>query len=153
MANLLTKFQVKSIVRVGVPDEEDCSINHQYATHVGNLNFLEAVLSNKCKKCNSLKPPASHHCSICRRCIARMDHHCPWVNNCVGYYNQKFFLLFLIYVFLGASHALLVIANKSYYCLDKNCLLFRPDYMPILTGVAAFLALLFALFVSIMFCD
>lgn len=52
-----------------------------------SVKFLDDLMNKKCKKCNSIKPPASHHCSICGRCIARMDHHCPWVNNCVGYYN------------------------------------------------------------------
>merc|ERR1712113_1286876 len=52
-----------------------------------------------CKMCNVWKPDRTHHCSICNRCILNMDHHCPWINNCVGFYNRKFFMQLLLYVF------------------------------------------------------
>merc|ERR1719207_499392 len=53
-----------------------------------------------CKMCNVWKPDRTHHCSICNRCILNMDHHCPWINNCVGFYNRKFFIQLLFYVYL-----------------------------------------------------
>mmetsp|Transcript_118829 Transcript_118829/g.236739 ORF Transcript_118829/g.236739 Transcript_118829/m.236739 type:complete len:295 (-) Transcript_118829:163-1047(-) len=62
-----------------------------------------------CKMCNVWKPDRTHHCSICNRCILNMDHHCPWINNCVGFYNRKFFIQLLLYVFAS----LLVIVLSS----------------------------------------
>lgn len=126
--------------------------NEQEVT-VHQLRHIEGMLSKKCKKCMTVKVPQSHHCSICKRCVARMDHHCPWVNNCVGVYNQKLFLLFLIYVCLGSTHALVLIGWKCAVCLDDNCALFADFITVLIAGLSLFLALLFDLFVIVMFCD
>lgn len=67
------------------------------------------------RKCNRLKPFRAHHCSRCKVCILKMDHHCQyplplslqcrWINNCVGARNQKYFILYLLYVHMGEVYA------------------------------------------------
>ncbi|CAN6638291.1 hypothetical protein TRVA0_017S00232 [Trichomonascus vanleenenianus] len=49
----------------------------------------------ECSTCKRKKPARSKHCSTCNACIAMCDHHCVWINNCVGYYNYRWFLLFV----------------------------------------------------------
>jgi len=56
-----------------------------------------------CRKCHMYKPPRSHFDSITQRLVLNMDHFCPWVCNCVGFYNRKFFVLFLFYVALAST--------------------------------------------------
>ncbi|CAD7964589.1 unnamed protein product [Amoebophrya sp. A25] len=83
-----------------------------------------------CKMCNVWKPDRTHHCSICGRCVLNMDHHCPWINNCVGFYNRKFFMLFVMYVW---TCLLMVIAYSVPIIMDKvfqYWSLFAPDSGP-----------------------
>jgi DHHC palmitoyltransferase len=50
-----------------------------------------------CDLCENWKPTRTHHCSRCGHCVPRMDHHCPWTRNCVGFENQKYFLVFILW--------------------------------------------------------
>jgi len=68
-----------------------------------------------CAKCGCHKPPRAHHCSLCNRCVLRMDHHCPWINNCVGFYNYKYFFLFLMYTVLAAIDCLSLLFARMFY--------------------------------------
>ena len=44
--------------------------------------------------------------SISGRCIFHMDHYCPWMSNCVGYYNYRYFVLFLFWLFVGSIYVI-----------------------------------------------
>eukprot|EP00727_Mastigamoeba_balamuthi_P014667 m51a1_g9826 hypothetical protein (303) ;mRNA; f:1913407-1914905 len=72
-----------------------------------------------CGKCRAFKPPRAHHCRECDRCVLRMDHHCPWVGNCVAYYNQKCFVLFLVYSQVSLAVACAHHAAGLFHCLGS----------------------------------
>lgn len=49
------------------------------------------------------KPERTHHCSICDTCVLKFDHHCPWLNQCVGIGNERYFVLFMVWLSIGCS--------------------------------------------------
>jgi len=60
-----------------------------------------------CAKSGLFRPLRSHYCSVTGRVVLNMDHFCPWVVNTVGFYNRKFFVLFLFYTMLTCSWVLI----------------------------------------------
>uniref|UniRef100_A0A8R1I2R0 Palmitoyltransferase n=2 Tax=Caenorhabditis japonica TaxID=281687 RepID=A0A8R1I2R0_CAEJA len=108
----------------------------------------------KCQKCASIKPDRAHHCSVCERCIRRMDHHCPWVNNCVGEGNQKFFVLFTMYIALLSMHALYWGIWQFVLCVGtewQHCSSLTPPGTTLLLIFLLFESILFAIFTAVMF--
>ncbi|KAI0635541.1 DHHC palmitoyltransferase-domain-containing protein [Trametes polyzona] len=62
-----------------------------------DVHVTRAAMS-KCRKCGEMRPERSHHCRICGRCVLKYDHHCPGINQCVGIYNERHFVLFMLYL-------------------------------------------------------
>ncbi|XP_070583470.1 palmitoyltransferase ZDHHC3 isoform X4 [Erythrolamprus reginae] len=121
---------------------------------IESLQLKPGQVVYKCPKCCSIKPDRAHHCSVCKRCIRKMDHHCPWVNNCVGENNQKYFVLFTMYIALISLHALIMVGFHFLYCLEEDwtkCSSFSPPTTVILLILLCFEALLFLIFTSVMF--
>ena len=70
-----------------------------------------------CKECGIKRPLRSCHCaaslhivsfmSRCDKCVVRFDHHDILINNCVGYGNQHYYVLFLLFGIVNSTVFLL----------------------------------------------
>lgn len=78
-------------------DDPEANINVEKLQRLVEDPILQLPELGYCLKCELVKLPRTHHCRQCNRCVLRMDHHCPWIGNCVGFYNHKYFALFLGY--------------------------------------------------------
>lgn len=118
-----------------------------------NGNPIPNIPPRACRRCKSVKPLKAHHCRTCGRCIIRMDHHCPWVNNCVAIFNQKYFLLFLLYTCILCIYSGVVLVLRFISCTNnlKQCSI--STFQAVLCVLHFVEALVFGLFVSIMMFD
>lgn len=57
-----------------------------------------------CQRTNQPKPPRSHYDHVSKTLVPCMDHYCPWMFNAIGYFNYRYFVNFLVFVFLGMMY-------------------------------------------------
>ncbi|XP_049438668.1 palmitoyltransferase ZDHHC3-A isoform X1 [Epinephelus fuscoguttatus] len=152
--NILAFLALASHLRAMCTDPGAVPKGNATKEYIESLQLKPGQVVYKCPKCCSIKPDRAHHCSVCKRCIRKMDHHCPWVNNCVGENNQKYFVLFTMYIALISLHALLMVVFHFLYCFEDDwtkCSSFSPPATVILLILLCFEGLLFLIFTSVMF--
>ena len=59
-----------------------------------------------CDTCMKVRPARGKHHD--GHCIAMYDHYCVWVKNSIGFFNMRYFLLFLILTSLACAHGAIV---------------------------------------------
>ncbi|XP_074649212.1 palmitoyltransferase ZDHHC22-like [Tubulanus polymorphus] len=85
----------------------------------------------KCEICIQPMPRRSHHCRLCGACILKRDHHCHFLVTCIGYKNQKYFVMFCLYLGFGAIYSAVLIL-----------LHLRVKYSVIFRDISSFLTVL-----------
>ncbi|XP_039693445.1 palmitoyltransferase ZDHHC3 isoform X3 [Pteropus medius] len=118
--NLLAFLALASHCRAMLTDPGAVPKGNATKEFIESLQLKPGQVVYKCPKCCSIKPDRAHHCSVCKRCIRKMDHHCPWVNNCVGENNQKYFVLFTMYIALISLHALIMVGFHFLRCFEED---------------------------------
>ena len=64
-----------------------------------------------CSREKKWKPERTHFCSAIGHNVLKMDHYCPWLANCVGYFNHKFFMLFIVYASIASGWTTISVAQ------------------------------------------
>ncbi|XP_074038125.1 probable palmitoyltransferase ZDHHC24 [Leptinotarsa decemlineata] len=79
-----------------------------------------------CLVCETIAPPRSWHCETCNVCILKRDHHCMFTSCCIGNDNHRYFLMFVLYMFIATVYA-------SYYNIY-----FLSDYITFDSWISIF---------------
>ena len=99
----------------------------QELLQVANDRLID--LDNFCFYCKIIKSNRTFHCMYCKKCIDKFDHHCPYINNCLGYKNHKYFLIFIIAIFIYFITSLIVCISSFFKIDDSDCSIYYKIFI------------------------
>lgn len=88
-----------------------------------------------CSVCECLAPPRSWHCNTCDTCILKRDHHCIFSACCVGHKNQRYFIMFVLYMFVATIYAFFY---NNYFIWNRIEFVFPMTLIKLVFPVAMF---------------
>ena len=62
-------------------------------------------------------------------CVLKRDHHCFFTANCIGFFNQRYFIVFTFYVALGMILSILITSAYFYSSLPHTTWLHISRYV------------------------
>jgi len=151
---LVICFVLCIVVHPGTPPDDDS----RWELHNTSQLWSDEANSQECKRtsgerrmckwCLKYKPDRCHHCRTCGLCILKMDHHCPWIYNCVGFRNQKYFYLLVMYAAI-ACNLIVWTMHRSVAAALHPSVPFHEMYLLVFgQTLAAFLAVASTAFLS-----
>ncbi|XP_058445975.1 probable palmitoyltransferase ZDHHC24 [Malaya genurostris] len=57
-----------------------------------------------CSTCEAVAPPRAWHCNTCGICVLKRDHHCVFTGCCIGHRNHRYFILFVLHLFIATLY-------------------------------------------------
>ncbi|EAZ62849.2 predicted protein [Scheffersomyces stipitis CBS 6054] len=111
-----TMSEAESQMLMNGTESSDCPEPESPPAQFLEIHTINSPSSYRyCSKCSVWKPDRTHHCSATGKCVLRMDHYCPWFSTTVGFFNQKFFIQFLVYLTI----------HSFYLCIVSSAILWK----------------------------
>lgn len=88
-----------------------------------------------CSSCESIAPPRSWHCSTCDTCILKRDHHCVFTGCCIGHFNHRYFIMFVLYLFIASTYSFIY---NNYFIWNRIKFQFPLSIIKIIFPLAIF---------------
>lgn len=74
-------------------------------TNVAVSSGLGSGSWHLCATCEAVAPPRSWHCNTCGTCVLKRDHHCVFTGCCIGHRNHRYFMMFVLHLFIATFYA------------------------------------------------
>ena len=80
-----------------------------------------------CSACEQNAPPRAYHCFTCNKCVLKRHNHCMFLGKCIGNNNLRYYLMFIVYVWLGTLISNII--NQEYFVTAFGNIGFKQSFI------------------------